>query len=125
MRKKQREEIVLDEFSLHVDEYPKESDGIFDTQAEPFVKGPIPLRWLRSAARIRGKSLAVGIALWYKAGLCKTKTVKATGRLWETFGIERKSLYPALRRLQKAGLISVEQHPGRNPLVTILYGDEF
>ena len=40
----------------------------------PFIKGPIPLAWMMAAAMLPGKSLHVGLVLWYLAGLKKTKT---------------------------------------------------
>ena len=41
----------------------------------PFIKGPIPLAWMKAVAMLPGKSLHVGLALWYLAGVKKTKTV--------------------------------------------------
>ena len=41
-------------------------------KGEHFLKGPVPLRWLVSAARLPGKSLHAGIALWYVAGLTRS-----------------------------------------------------
>ena len=40
-----------------------------------FVKGPIPLPWLEAAARLPGKSIHAGIALWYVAGLTRSRSV--------------------------------------------------
>ena len=81
---------------------------------------PCPLPWLRRAATLRGKALAVGIALWFKAGVTKRAEVKATGTLWEKLGIHRKSAYRGLSALETAGLITIVRHAGRAPLVTIL-----
>jgi hypothetical protein len=50
---------------------------------QEFLCGPVPLPWLRRAATLRGKALAIGIALWFKAGVTKRGEVKATGTLWE------------------------------------------
>ena len=36
---------------------------------EEFLRGPIPLAWLGRAAALRGKTLAVARALWFKAGM--------------------------------------------------------
>jgi hypothetical protein len=85
-----------------------------------FLRGPIPLGWLHKAAQLRGKALAVGIALWFKAGVTKQFVVKASNTLWSKLGINRKSAYRALTALEHAGLVSVERHAGRAPVVKIL-----
>jgi hypothetical protein len=85
-----------------------------------FVRGPISLAWLGRAAALPGKSLHVGLAVWYLSGLTKSRTVKlasATGRI---FGADRYAVRRALMELEKVGLAAVERHPGRAPLVTIL-----
>jgi hypothetical protein len=89
-------------------------------RGQEFLCGPVPLPWLRRAATLRGKALAVGIALWFKAGVTKRAEVRATGTLWEKIGIHRKSAYRGLSALETAGLITVVRHAGRAPIVTIL-----
>lgn len=44
-------------------------------RAYPFLKGPIPLSWLTSAAQQRGHALHVGLALWYLVGVSRSMTV--------------------------------------------------
>jgi len=85
-----------------------------------FIKGPIPLEWIGAAARLPGKTLHVALALQYLAGLTKSKTVKLTARTLDIVGVARDAKAEALARLQLAGLISVEQTPGRAPSVTLL-----
>ena len=88
---------------------------------EEFLKGPIPLAWLRRACELRGKAVAVALSLWYKAGMCKgNDPVKVTSRLLERFGVNRKAGYRGLAALVSAGLVSVERHPGRCPRARIL-----
>jgi len=90
-------------------------------QGESFLVGPIPLRWLETAARLPGKSLHTGIALWFAAGEAKSAMVPLSNISGCRFGLERNSKYRALDWLEGAGLISVERRPGKTPLVTILY----
>lgn len=85
-----------------------------------FVKGPIPLVWIGTAARLPGKTLHVALALQYLAGLTQSNTVKLTARTLDIVGVARDAKAEALSRLQLAGLISVEQSPGRAPSVTLL-----
>ena len=90
------------------------------SKSERFIRGPIPLKWLSVAARLPGKSLHVGIALWLEAGLRKSAVVplsNVTGRL---FGLDRNSKYRGLDWLEGVGLIAVERKLGRAPVVTIL-----
>ena len=54
-----------------------------------FVKGPIPLEWLSGAAKLPGKALHVGVALWYLYGLRKNHTVKLTTVTSAIFGLNK------------------------------------
>ncbi len=90
-------------------------------QGEEFVRGPIPLVWLSKACKLRGKALAVAMALWFKAGAQRnTPTVVLSGALLKRFGVaSRKAGYRGLAALERAGLVAVERHTGRCPVVTI------
>lgn len=92
-------------------------------QGEYFLRGPIPLDWLATAslASGRGSGLKVSLVIWYLSGLSQqAKTVKLKSSVLRAFGVDRHSVYRGLIRLESAGLVSVERHPGRLPLVTIL-----
>ncbi len=88
-------------------------------KGEEFLKGPIPLNWLCLAASLPGKTLAIGSAIWFKAGVTKRNTIRLTGKLLTKFGVGRKAGYRGLERLELAGLVSVERHAGRCPVVTL------
>ena len=87
---------------------------------EKFLKGPIPLNWISTAARLPGKSLHVGIAVWFTASLAKSATVPLSNLASLPFGLDRNAKYRALAWLEEAGLISVERRLGRSPVVTLL-----
>ena len=89
-----------------------------------FVKGPIPLPWLEIAARLPGKSIHAGIALWYVAGLTRSRSVPLSNIAGLRFGIDRNAKYRALQWLESAGLVAVERKLGRAPLVTILDAED-
>lgn len=89
-----------------------------------FIKGPLPLGWMQQAAKMPGKTLQVGLTLWYLAGLQKSKTVKLATKPLAAMGVSRDAKYEALERLRSAGLIAVEQQPGSAPTVTLLEGDD-
>jgi DNA-binding transcriptional ArsR family regulator len=86
-----------------------------------FVKGPIPLKWIQQAAKIKGKALAVATAIRYRAGIEKRKKdLKITGNMLQSFGVNRKARYRALKALKNAGLVEVKERRGTSPLVTII-----
>lgn len=89
-----------------------------------FLKGPIPLNWLMEAAKLPGKSLHVGIVIWFKAGLTKSHSVSVPNGLLSTFGVDRHAKARALVSLESAGLISVKRKSGKNPVITILPLDQ-
>jgi CRP-like cAMP-binding protein len=86
----------------------------------PFLKGPIPMAWLNAAAKLPGKTLNLGIAIWWLAGMAKTKTFKLTGKALGQLGVSRDAASSALKRLEARGLIRVQRSPGQRPTVEIL-----
>lgn len=88
-----------------------------------FLRGPIPMDWICAASKAsgHGSGVKVAIALWYLSGLNRqARTVKLRGSVLREMGVDRHAGYRGLEALEKAGLVSVERHPGRNPVVTIL-----
>lgn len=85
-----------------------------------FLRGPVPLDWLSRAATLPGRSLHVAIAVWFMAGLRKSRTVPVSNVTGLQFGLDRNAKYRALEWLENAKLISVERQVGRAPVVTIL-----
>lgn len=84
-----------------------------------YLKGPIPLDWLSSAARLPGKSLHVGIALWFMGGIQKSRVVPLSNMAGLRFGLDRNAKYRGLAWLEGAGLVAVKRELGRAPMVTI------
>ncbi len=89
-------------------------------KGERFLKGPIPLSWLETAAALPGRSLHAGIALWYAAGLTRSASVPLSNISGLRFGLDRNAKYRALGWLEGAGLITVERKLGRAPVVTLV-----
>ena len=88
---------------------------------ERFLKGPIPWDWLSNAFRLTGKAPHVAMALWFLAGLQKSRTVALSGAVLLELGVKRHAGYRGLAALEKAGLATVHRHPGRSPRVTITH----
>lgn len=90
--------------------------------AEAFLRGPIPLRWLRQAGGLPGKALHVGIAIWFLVGLRKSYVVALSlSAVARDFGIDRATTSRGLAQLARAGLVSVERHPGRKVTVRVVH----
>jgi hypothetical protein len=87
---------------------------------ELFIKGPIPLPWLSAAAALPGKTLNVAMVIFWLAGMSKHKEFQITGASLRHLAISEDAFRDGLKRLEKAGLIRVNQVPGRRPRVTVL-----
>jgi hypothetical protein len=91
------------------------------TGGQQFLRGPIPWQWLATAAKLPGKTFHVAVALWFVAGFRSKPQVKLTSKLLAGLGVTRKAKYRALERLEKAGLVLLDQVEGKNPRVTIIW----
>ena len=87
---------------------------------ERFLKGPIPWDWLCRALALPGKAGAVGVALWYWAGLTRQRHVKVSYTELERMGVNRFAARRGILALEAAGLVETERKPGRAPVATIL-----
>jgi hypothetical protein len=86
---------------------------------EWFLRGPIPWPWLETAARLPGKALALALVLWREAGRHRNRTVKlCLSRAG--LGVSEQAGRRALRRLERAELVTVLRKTGRGLEVTIL-----
>jgi hypothetical protein len=100
---------------------PVRSTPLRPRRVEPFLKGPIPWSWLTLAARLPGKALQVGLALWFRSGLTKSSTVSLSlSSLKESLSVHRDAARRGLAALEQAELVRVKRRPGRKPQVTIL-----
>ena len=89
-------------------------------RSDRYLRGPVPLAWLQAAARLPGRALQVGLALWYLVGVTKSTTVSLTTVKLAGFGVDRSAKRRALAALAGAGLITLDQVPGRNPVITVI-----
>lgn len=93
---------------------PKHKSG------EWFLKGPIPGPWLAQAVKLSGRTLRVGLALWYLVGLKSSRSVKPTWETWRRFELSPDAGRRGLAALEAAGLVSVDRRPGCCPVVTLI-----
>jgi len=88
-------------------------------RADEFVAGPIPVSWLAAAVAVSPTAAVVGLAVWFRSGCERSRTVKIGRTTWSRFHISRFQAHRALHALEAAGLVTVERHRGRNPVITI------
>ena len=81
----------------------------------------IPIQWLKQIYVLPGASLKVALILWRTYRMENSQnTFKLTKKYCEPFGISRYQRFRSLKKLEEAGLIKVDQKPGRAPVVTML-----
>jgi hypothetical protein len=85
-----------------------------------FLKGPIPGNWLDIASGLPGRSLHVGMVVWFKHGLTKKDQFHITRKDREKFNIPPDAFRRGINHLKNSGLIQVERRTGRPTLITIL-----
>jgi hypothetical protein len=101
--------------------YP-EPAGDRPVKKNAFVKGPICLRWVTRAVRLRKPALAAGLALWFLRGVTRHKgRHKITRALRNKFQLSGPQMLRGLRALETAKLARfVKQGRGRCPVVEII-----
>jgi len=88
-----------------------------------FIAGPIPVSWVCQMKRLGVTTLLVGLALWHIKGLRKSNTFVVSNLMLRDWGIQPDAKSRALRKLERAGLITVERRGKRSPQVTLLVKD--
>ena len=88
-------------------------------KGERFLKGPIPWSWIVEASNISGGAMKVSLAIWLLAGIKNADKIKLSNGVLEELGISRPTKYRAIKAMEHAGLISVSQHSGNSPEITI------
>jgi hypothetical protein len=99
--------------------HPKSSQRRREQQQREFL-APVPLAWLCKAAPLPGKALAVGLALWFRAGRTKSKRVRMSWSLLAKFEISPHSGRRGLIALERVELVRIARGQGRCPMVTVL-----
>lgn len=85
-----------------------------------FIKGPIPLEWMRTASRCGVRAEAVAILLWYAAGWQRSNPVKLTPSILAELRVHPKTARRILLKMESAGLVAVVSKRGASPMVTLL-----
>jgi hypothetical protein len=82
-------------------------------RSQRFLKGPIPMPDIASAARLPGAALALLLAIHHRTALTGNAVVTLPQALLNELGIAKDAKARGLHHLEDAGLIGVERRPGR------------
>jgi DNA-binding transcriptional ArsR family regulator len=85
-----------------------------------FIAAPIDAAWMIQAAQLGVKALLVGMVLWPLKGLRRTNSLIVSNLKTKEWGIGPDAKRRALRKLERAGLISIERQGKRSPRITLL-----
>ena len=95
--------------------------GQIGKPVEPYLRGPIPWRWLQTAGNLGGSALYTGLAVWHLRALGKNTTFRASLsdlRRWTK--LSEKATRNGLHALETGGLISVDRPTGRKPVINLI-----
>ncbi len=111
---------IYKEFGLKTAVQPRYRPVKRQSKAQaPYIR-TIPLPWIQQASRLPGKSLHVGIVLWYLSGVSKSLTVKLTRSWLSRFGLHHETGRRGLHALERAKLVHVERSGKKSPCVTLV-----
>ena len=85
-----------------------------------FLHPRVQLVWIEKAAQLGIQALVVGLLLQFRAVLNGKESVTLPKDFLAKFWISRGIKQRALKTLEEAGLVSVEQDTGRSPQITVL-----
>ncbi len=102
----------------------------------PFIRGPVPLRWLTTASALSRGAARLSVAIWYRLGVTGQNVdltvpqdtqylVRIDRQLRKDCGLQRWHVSDGVRDLSNAGLVRVVKGGrGRCPVVEVnVYGD--
>ena len=87
---------------------------------DKFIAGPIDVSWVCRAGRLGVKALLVGLALWHLRGLRRSNSFIVSNLMIQEWGVQPDAKARALRKLEKARLITVKREGKRSPRVTLI-----
>lgn len=88
-----------------------------------FIAGPLNVVWLSQARKLGVSALWVGLCLWFLRGLRRSDSFIVSNLFMQALGVSPDAKRRALRKLESAGLIIIEQKGKRSPRVTLVVQD--
>ncbi len=120
-------------FTMPIQEPLEEIVGVYQRHHVPMKKvsqprtgrfiRPINLAWFLQARAISPMAAVIACFLWYRYGLERTMTIKATRHKLAEFGIGKTTSRRILRQMEAVHLVAVTWQKTRAPDVTILVDD--
>jgi hypothetical protein len=98
----------------------------------PFIRGPIPLKWMTTSSSLSRSAARLSVALWYRLGIAGQHAnlvspqdsqliVRIDRQLRDECGLQRWHVSEGIRDLAKKGLIRLlKTGRGRCPVVEII-----
>ena len=100
------------------------SKGRRKLRAARFLKGPIPLNWIREHVQCPTDRLL--LVLRAHGDMQHSNEVRVSAAVLRDAGIsDRKAAYRALTRLEASGALSVSRKPGRRPVIRLAQNAKF
>ena len=94
------------------------SKGRRKRRADRFLKGPIPLSWIRKHVQCPADRLL--LVLRAHGDMQRVGEIKVTADVLRDAGIaDRKAVYRAIKRLEASGSVMVSRERGRRPIVRL------
>jgi hypothetical protein len=85
-----------------------------------FIAGPIDVVWLSQARKLGVTALWVGLGLWFLRGLKRSDSFVVSNLMLDKWGVSPDAKGRALRKLERAGLITIDSRGKRSPNVTLV-----
>lgn len=93
-------------------------------KGETFIKGPIPMTWVKEMLKLPASASQISFILWFIAGMRKTRNIEINLSRMKDFNISKVTAWRSIGYLEKANLVSVERKPGRKLTITLLAPEE-
>jgi hypothetical protein len=87
---------------------------------DKFIAGPVNVAWLSRARKLGVTALWVGLSLWFLRGLRHSDSFVVSNLIMREWDVLPDAKLRALRKLEKAGLITIERRGKRSPRVTLV-----
>jgi hypothetical protein len=79
----------------------------------------LPMAWVEKLANSPGKTWYLAAHLTYRHWEGKGAPIKLANGMLEYDGISRQTKWRALRKLERLGLITINTHRGKSPIITV------
>jgi hypothetical protein len=113
-------ELRLEDYVLSTTPTVKKKTRKMRRKAGEFLRGPIPWLWIKSAAKTKGSTLFVALAVRHFCDLMKRRTINIALVDLGCGVVSRHTVSRALKLLQSRGLIELNRRSGRLLAITIL-----